>query len=752
MAVFTANTVFDYRNISEALENFGDQTKVLASGKVTISDSYITYILTGDVANPLVLDPVTSDLSGTLVQLNTKIAGSNYFSVTGTNYTLGNGSYDTGYMLDNVKLLRMTAELAQVLGGNDTVNGSAGNDRLAGFAGNDTINGNNGNDWLDGWSGNDMLDGGAGNDKLQGGLGNDTLMGGAGNDTLLGGAGGDTMMGGLGNDTLDGGKIFDHNNYVDGNMVTYGGATGAVNVNLSGITGDGSIGAGTVTGADGTDKLMNIFYVQGSQFNDTITGSQALTLEVFEGSGGDDTIDGGLITDTLNLDNANRVTYQNAPDAVSVDLAGHTGGGNGSGSDVLLNINQVRGSNFADTLYGSDNLDFTESFEGGNGNDIIDGRGGNDMVRYKSANIAVTVDLSTGAAHGGVGAAGSTGNVGSDTLSSIEGVMGSAFSDLIVGGNPASDALEFFRGMEGNDTIDGGTGYDRVDYLSAMEAVQVTLGGHASGTATGGLSTGTDTLMNIEGVRGSDFADQLTGSNDADVFESFEGLAGNDTINGGGGVDRADYYFSRGPVNASLFTGTASDGYGTTDTLSGIENLRGSRDFADTLAGDGNSNKLEGLGGSDTLIGNAGDDVLIGGAGFDLLRGGNGNDVLWGGTERDVFRFDTTLNATTNVDTIKDFAVAEDVFQLSKTIFKNATLTALTIGTKLPVDYVKVITDAAPATDANDYIVYNETSGSLYYDANGSTNGMTDAVLFAKIELAGVPATGLTANNFTMGA
>ena len=152
------------------------------------------------------------------------------------------------------------------------------------------------------------------------------------------------------------------------------------------------------------------------------------------------------------------------------------------------------------------------------------------------------------------------------------------------------------------------------------------------------------------------------------------------------------------------------------------------------------------------MIGNAGDDVLIGGAGFDLLRGGTGNDVLWGGTERDVYRFDTTLNATTNVDTLKDFAVAEDVFQLSKTIFKNAALTAVTIGAKLPVDYVKVITDAAPATDANDYIVYNETTGSLYYDANGSTNGMTDAVLFAKIELAGVPATGLTANNFTMGA
>ena len=141
--------------------------------------------------------------------------------------------------------------------------------------------------------------------------------------------------------------------------------------------------------------------------------------------------------------------------AVNVNLATNSATGTATGTDTLANINQARGSNYNDTLTGSDRTDVTEQFEGRTGDDVIDGAGGLDIARYDNASGAVSVSLATGS---------SSGADGNDTLSGIEGVRGSKFDDALTGGNAASDALEFFNGMAGNDTIDGGTGFDRVDY------------------------------------------------------------------------------------------------------------------------------------------------------------------------------------------------------------------------------------------------------------------------------------------------
>ncbi len=476
---------------------------------------------------------------------------------------------------------------------------------------------------------NIALAGTSGNDTLIGGNGNDTLSGGAGNDMLLGGAGADTLIGGAGNDTLDGGVALDNLRGSDWNFTTYNYATAGVNINMSGITGKGSTGSGTASGdaSVGVDTLMNISLIQGSNFNDTITGSSALYFEQFEGGAGNDILNGGAITDTLNGDNDNRVTYHNAAGAgVTVDfLAGTAVGAAGSnvGNDTLVNFNQVRGSDFNDTLLGSNRTDLTEQFEGRGGDDYIDGRGGFDVVRYSSATTQVIVNLATGRA---------TGAMGNDTLVGIEGVRGGSGNDILTGGNPlsgvtVSDGLsEVFRGEEGNDTIDGGQGYDRVDYTSSTAGVVVVLNDTLDGSASDGLG-GTDVLRHIEGVRGSAFNDILTGSNSA-AFESFEGREGNDTINGNGGVDRADYQNARAGVTVNLTSGLASDGYGGTDTLSNIENVRGSRDFNDAITGSSANNKLEGLGGNDTLNGGAGADTLIGGDGSDTYYVDNIGDVV----------------------------------------------------------------------------------------------------------------------------
>jgi hypothetical protein len=90
-------------------------------------------------------------------------------------------------------------------------------------------------------------------------------------------------------------------------------------------------------------------------------------------------------------------------------------------------------------------------------------------------------------------------------------------------------------------------------------------------------------------VRGTEYNDTLTGS-DTGTFESFEGRAGNDTIDGKGGTDRIDYQSATAAVSVNITAGTASDGYGGTDSFTNIEATRGSA-FNDTLVGDANANR-----------------------------------------------------------------------------------------------------------------------------------------------------------------
>ncbi|HAX19216.1 MAG TPA: hypothetical protein DCY64_02895 [Hydrogenophaga sp.] len=487
-----------------------------------------------------------------------------------------------------------------------------------------------------GSDGNDALSGNGGNDTLYGGDGHDSLDGGEGDDMLFGGAGSDFFVGGPGNDTIDGGAITDRLAYSDLNFATYEWASGAVNIDLE---------QGTASDGDGgTDTLINVNFVRGSNFADHIVGSSGSGLfEQFEGLAGNDTIDGGAI-DANGL-NSNRVSYQSSVKAVTVNLGTGIASDGWGGTDTLININHVRGSNFGDRITGSNSTTVTEQFEGLAGNDTIDGAGGFDIVRYDRANSGVNVNLATGVARDGQG--------GTDTLRNIEGVRGSQYGDVLTGGSTANNALEVFIGQGGNDTINGGAGFDRADYTTSTSGAQVTLGGAGVGTASDGLG-GSDTLISIEGVRGSSFNDTLSGSSVA-TLESFEGMAGNDTINGMGGIDRADYIgasagvkvdlgLSGNPGEGGTFEG--GDGFGTDDTLLNIENVRGSS-FNDWIVGDDGANTLEGLAGEDMLDGQGGNDILDGGAGDDSLYGSTGNDTLLGGDGDDGLWGDDDLDGQT---------------------------------------------------------------------------------------------------------
>ena len=139
-------------------------------------------------------------------------------------------------------------------------------------------------------------------------------------------------------------------------------------------------------------------------------------------------------------------------------------------------------------------------------------------------------------------------------------------------GGAGDDVL---AGLGGADVLDGGTGSDTVSYAASGAAVTVNL---ATGAASGGDAQG-DTLISIENVIGSAFADTLTAASAGSRLSGGDGNdrlvagAGADALDGGAGTDTADYSGSNAAVSVNLLSGTASGGYADGDTLTGIENI-----------------------------------------------------------------------------------------------------------------------------------------------------------------------------------
>lgn len=144
------------------------------------------------------------------------------------------------------------------------------------------------------------------------------------------------------------------------------------------------------------------------------------------------------------------------------------------------------------------------------------------------------------------------------------------------------------------------------------------------------------------------------------------------------------------------------------------------------MSGGGGVDVLSGNGGADTLKGGGGEDTLSGGGGADTLNGGKGADELTGGTGKDVFLFNTALGGG-NVDTIQGFNHADDTIKLDDDIFLR-----LGTGKNHPLSSSQYKENATgTATDADDRIIYNNSTGDLYYDPDG--NGPSMPIKFAVI-------------------
>ena len=165
--------------------------------------------------------------------------------------------------------------------------------------------------------------------------------------------------------------------------------------------------------------------------------------DVLQGGAGADRLDGGAGTDTAR--------YDTSSVGVTVNLAAGAGGGDAQG-DVLVSIDNVDGSQNADTLTGNDGVntlqggDGDDVLRGGAGADHLDGGAGSDTAGYSNSSIGVTVDLAAGTNGGG--------DAQGDILTSIENVDGSQADDQLTG-NAGANIL---KGWGGDDVLRGGTG------------------------------------------------------------------------------------------------------------------------------------------------------------------------------------------------------------------------------------------------------------------------------------------------------
>ncbi|MBF0602863.1 MAG: cadherin-like domain-containing protein, partial [Nitrospirae bacterium] len=323
-----------------------------------------------------------------------------------------------------------------------------------------------------------------------------------------------------------------------------------------------------------------------------------------------DTLLGGEGNDTLGGDGGDDLLYGEAGDDL---LAGDDGG------------DRLYGGEGADTLYGWTGDDL---LDGGAGDDNLAGDDGNDTLRGGTGADELFGWKGNDLLEGGIGADILSGEADDDTLrggDDDDGVYGGSGADTLFG-DAGNDGL---YGGSGADILEGGAGIDYVGYESSTAGVVVDL---AAGMGSGGDAQG-DTLIGIERVIGSAYADTLTGSLADETLEGGNGadlLSGNggaDVLIGGNGTDTVAYAGSGAGVTIHLGTGVVNGGDGTGDTLSSIENIIGSQ-WGDSLTGSSAVNVLDGGVGDDLLNGGGGNDTLIGGMGADTLTGGSGTDTV----------------------------------------------------------------------------------------------------------------------------
>ncbi|MFN4016944.1 MAG: hypothetical protein ACK4JB_16510 [Reyranella sp.] len=572
----------------------------------------------------------------------------------------------------------------------------------------------------------------------------DDLLSGYGGDDVLAGAGGaDVMIGSTGNDRYfveNAGDVVteSENEGIDIVFTTLSSYTLAANTEQLRFRGFGDFAG---TGNDLNNKLY------GGAGSDTLDGGNGDDL--LAGGAGDDIMIGGDGNDWYYVHQAGDVVTEAADEGIdsvfvslsnyvlgaNVEQARFVGSGNfaGTGNDL---DNELHGGAGDDTLSGEDGddtlngLSGVDDLIGGAGNDIyyVDDAldtvaeavgGGIDTV-YASVNYALAAGQEVEFLRATLDAIGLTltGNELDNTL------VGTAGADTLIGGLGNDE----FRAGAGDDTI-ATTGESALIYAGRGDDTILLDGASTStGRVDGGL--GNDTVRSADlgrfVISRVETLDTYYGFLNATAkqvasFQFFTAdLAEEDmqisiSLRGDGG--KIDFTTGISGQNSVEIRDS-----GITSAINVTGSVNG-----DTLSGSAFNDTLKGGDGGDSLFGSDGRDALDGGAANDRLNGGLGNDTMTGGIGADSFVFDSPISPTANIDRIVDFEIGVDTIEIHQEFY----FLGLNPG-ELEASQFAV----GAATGAGPQIVYNATTGALFYDSNGA--GAGGATQFAV--LTGAPA------------
>ncbi len=608
--------------------------------------------------------------------------------------------------------------------GVDFIYGLDGIDELHGRGGDDQLFGGNGEDNLIGDEGSDTLDGGADNDQLDGGYGNDTLTGGAGDDLFTVNDDTDTITDlGNGNDILSVGPGAIANATVVADWTATALTTNDSTVNIStagfgvnlALAGGGNGFSVTNTGAATT--------LTGSAQNDTLTAGTGADM-LIGGAGNDTLISSAHLATVVYAGNQADYTITKAGVGIWQVVDTNTADGD-DGTDTLVGIPTVQ---FAD---GSLSLPLNQA----------------PVVASPIVDPVINEDTSLSFQL----PAGTFSDPDGDPLTlSATLADGSALPSWLTfdavtatfsGTPPANYNGQIAVKVTADDSDLAVSDTFTLFVKAVNDAPVITSGG-------GGAEASYTVLENTRAVVRVTAADP-----DAGAYQRF-------SIVGGADASKFQIDYKSGAlvfVNAPNFEAASdADHNGVYDVVVKVSDGKLSdtqtvhvtvADVADeVLRGGTGDNVLRGSSGADQLYGNAGDDLLygglgndrlfggldadrlFGGAGNDRLNGGEGQDVLTGGLGRDVFVFDLSPNTPGNADVISDFSHAQG----DKITLSIADYTGFAQTGAITASQFYAAAGASTAHDTSDRIIYDTSSGALYYDADGS--GGADAVQIATIQ------------------
>ena len=655
--------------------------------------------------------------------------------------------------------------------------GTSGSDIIRGYQGADNLFAQGGDDWLLGGSGNDYLDGGTGNDMLHAGAGDDRYVfkAGYGEDTIDNSGGGTDwllLVDGLTQDKLVFTQVADDlvititdsadkitvKNWFLGSdyQIDYiqpdGGfgipaaqiaslltqdPTSAFDSIVDGTTAGeqlvGTAGTNQLNGLDGADQLFGLGdddELNGGAGNDYLDGGTGNDIQ--NGDDGDDQLGGDAGNDTL-IGGAGNDTYvYNA--GAGADIIDNLGGG----TDSLIFTGDITNDRLS-YVQSEDNLiirvdndettqvtvkdwfkgvEYQLSYIQPAGQSGIPASQINDLFTTtpppSGGDLDVPEESTFDTVRTGTTAGEQVvGTNGKDLLKGLEGddqLFAFGGDDWLLGG----DGNDYFDGGAGNDTMLGGAGNDQ---LGGDAGNDIMSAGAGDDTYVYRPGSGSDTIINLGG--GTDwllFTDDITS-------------------------DRLSYWKSGDNLLVKI-DGSNENMVTIQDWFLGGENevtyIQPSGAYGISAAQINTMVQDEPAPAGEILTGTSADNQLSGGAGADKLSGLAGNDELTGGEGADEFVFDTALDSTNNIDTITDFSASEDKVILDNSVF-NALLEE---GVLSSVNFSSNTTGVA--VDDNDYILYNTSTGSLLYDADGSGQGV--AIEFATLSTK--PQIG--ANNFSI--